>query len=213
MIHFACYAKSGFTHAFQKRISHTHKCGIKRNDSECKKSGSPAKSAELRKLAVYLLWTIFSKKTGFVLLPSRCSSRPSEATWMWLRDRGGAAACPVKEQWIYHKATGSPNRLVLINTTQDINSRVPLIGLGLLITLHLTFIYNFPCKLTTVISENIFIKTRKGKKTCRSSCYNTLRKSEDILLISWKIQIKSTARYHLTPVRMTTINKSTSNKC
>ena len=37
-----------------------------------------------------------------------------------------------------------------------------------------------------------------------------------IIKISWLIrdmQIKSTMRYHFTPVRMATINKSTNNKC
>ena len=32
-------------------------------------------------------------------------------------------------------------------------------------------------------------------------------------LIIWEIQIKSTMRYHFTPVRMVAIQKSTSNKC
>ena len=42
---------------------------------------------------------------------------------------------------------------------------------------------------------------------------NRHRKSCSSLLISREMQIKTTMRYHLTTIRMTVTEKSTSNKC
>ena len=53
----------------------------------------------------------------------------------------------------------------------------------------------------TDIFPNDIQRTNRHKKKC------------SVLLINGKTQIKTTMRYHLTPVRMTVIKKTRNNKC